>query len=245
VQGAALVGLVAATNVSAATCVGIAYGLAGVWSVSVNRVRHVSLRRAAPVNSWMLLATIATQIQSTADVVIVGALVDAKTAGLLAALYRFPNAWYLLQSVGASTFGAYAARSKSASATDYRQLQHRSRSIANRLALLPVASTPIVLLVAGPVLNIDLQTASTTALVVMMLTSAVITSNTPVNSFVALQDNDRQYARVVTTAAATNVALNLLLVSWGGISAAAVVTLGTTCLFGIMLRRQLRGSATA
>lgn len=227
VQGALLgATAVLASGGRLALPVALGYGAAAITSVVLNRLpeRAPGHRLAAArVDGWMLGAVVANQILSSADTLLLGAIVSSTAAGIYAAVYRIPNAWLAAVAI----LGSALLPLTTQAADDHRAYWHlgrRSLRVSSVAAGLLVVVTP-VLVVLVPVVFGSSYEDGRAAMAILLLATAVATAAAPLHHLYLAVGQDRTYFGFLAGAAAVNVVCNLVLIPLASMTGAAVATL--------------------
>ncbi|MFN8039396.1 MAG: polysaccharide biosynthesis C-terminal domain-containing protein [Acidimicrobiales bacterium] len=227
VQGA----LLAATSVLAggdllALPVGLGYGAAAVTSLSLNRLPRRAPGRplaTSPVDGWMLGAVVANQVLSSADTLLLGALVSSTAAGIYAAVYRIPNAWLAAVAI----LGSALLPLTTQAADDHQAYWHlgrRSLRVSTAAAGLLLVVTPLLVALVPVVFGSSYEEGRA-PMAILLLATVVATGAAPLHHLYLAVGRDRTYFGFLAWAAVVNLACNLVLIPLASMTGAAMATL--------------------
>ncbi len=240
VQGTVLlvVSLTATTPGGGAIAVGLGYAAAAVTSVSLNRVRAgpTATPTKAPA-PWILLAVLATQVTSTADTLLLGALRSSADAGIYAAINRLPNAWIALLT--ALMFGALpiTTRALAEDPVAYHQLRRRSTRVSAIMGFSIALASPVVYLLVPVLFGADYIDGQIPA-IILTISTGVLTFSLPLHVFAVTTGHDRRYFLLVGAGSVVNIVLNLIVIPRWGTVGAATATLIAQSLIATLLWSQ-------
>ena len=216
--GIVAVGSTLAMNASGGAWVLAAgYGVGLVLSVALNRgsaVRSTDAGAAgimaengqASPYAWLLVASLAIQITSSFDTVIVAALLGPSAAGVYAAVYRFPNAIIAVAGGLASVFLPTATASFHGDPEGHRRLL-RNASIASTVGAGIVLLVTPVFVFCVPLLLGPAFAVGQAPLAILMVSTVAILAAAPWHTLLVAAGRDRIYAMIVLTGAVANIIL--------------------------------------
>ncbi len=216
--------------------IALGYGAAGILSIALNRLPAGARSRMVGLDAWLLLAILATQVLSTLDTILLAALRSSREAGIYASVYRLPNGWVTLLIIvmyGLLPVVTRALRDDPASLRDLRRSLLRW-SIPAGVGLLAVAPVAYVLV---PRLFGASYGEGRTAVVLLLAGTAVQTAAAPLHSLYMALGSDKGYAAFIATAAACNIAANLVLIPRFGMNGAAEATMLANTVLAVLLWR--------
>jgi O-antigen/teichoic acid export membrane protein len=220
-----------------------------ITTVMVIRAAGVPRLRVAPSALWrrfrqsvpMGYASVMLQVYGQIDQVMLGYLSTSYDAGEYAAANRIPGA---ILTFAGSWLSVVFPHSAALAETDRRQLRRDAGKLLSVMVMfsLPlVACTPFVahgLMVAA--FGNQFAPASTAFSLLTVTVGLSLIDGTLATLLLGL-GGDRRYARVVTTTALFNVALNIPVIAMFGRNGAAAVTIvSETLLFLMLLRSSAR-----
>jgi len=214
----------------------VAYGVALALSLAVNRVPQIpgEVSDEVRIDGWMLVAIIANQVLSSADVLLLAWLDGSSSAGIYAAVYRIPNAWLALLVI---LRGGLLPMATDVLARDREQFLGLRRSSLKWSGIaagsLCVLTVPAYFLV--PVIFGEAYAPGQWPTVLLLLATAVATIGAPLHHLFLAFGDDRPYAWYLVAAAGLNVAVNLILIPPYGMMGAAIATvLANVLLAGLL-----------
>jgi O-antigen/teichoic acid export membrane protein len=228
VQGSVL--LIAVAFMSSAEqpalAIGLGYGAAAATSISLNRLprqhsRHTKAR--VPLQPWMLVAVLAGQLLSSADILLLGAFETSASVGVYAAVYRLPNAWLAAVSILGAALLPLTTRSRE-DTSELARLRRSSLRVSCSAALALLALSPAVFW-AVPVVFGDDYRSGQWPVVILLVSTAVATASAPLHQLYLATGRDRVYALCLSTAAGVLVTASLVLIPPMEMAGAAVATL--------------------
>lgn len=219
--------------VLAATAVGAGYVAAAGLSILLNPLpgnHAVETVRAAPmIPPWVLLVLLSEQVLITADTVLLSTLRSASEAGIYAAVYRFPNAWMMVVALLAVGFipsiTESIRRDPSWAALVRRRILHVSRLSTGLLFVV----APIAIW-AVPVIFGSEYDSGKLPLAILLVAAGFSTGAASLVPLILALGRERRLAWAACSIASVNVIANLLVIPWGGMVGAALVTLTTSVL---------------
>jgi len=193
------------------------YGVGLVLSVALNRgsaVRSTDAGAAgimaengqASPYAWLLVASLAIQITSSFDTVIVAALLGPSAAGVYAAVYRFPNTIIAVAGGLASVFLPTATASFHGDPEGHRRLL-RNASIASTVGAGIVLLVTPVFVFCVPLLLGPAFAVGQAPLAILMVSTVAILAAAPWHTLLVAAGRDRIYAMIVLTGAVANIIL--------------------------------------
>lgn len=210
----------------AALGVGAAHLAALAVSLRLNRLPRRTPGQAPRIDGWLLCATLADQVTISADTLLIAALRTEQEAGIYAALYRIPSA--ITTVVGLLVLAAVPKMTSALSTEAYLLARMRRRGIVlggGAAAAIAIASVPLVK--SSALLFGEAYKGGETALMILLLATAVATLAAPLHPLVLALERDRLQAAFTGASALLNIAGNLLVVPTYGMTGAAVMTLAT------------------
>lgn len=233
----------ASTTTQSIAAVGAGYGLAAVVSVLLNPVGEEPPDTVAGrAHGWILAAVLANQMTSTADTVLLHILRSSSQAGIYAAVYRIPNAWYAVLTQLLGSLLPIAMSSRLSDREGHDRLQRRSLRVSALGALLILALTPVSWVLSGFIFG-PAYDSGRTALLILMMAAAVITLAAPLHPFAMSTGHDRRYALILVGGAVGNLVANLAVIPAFGMIGAASTTLGAQLVVSALLWRLVRQQA--
>lgn len=231
IAGAAL----AATSVrGGAVVVGLGYGCSAVLSVAINRVPRDGERGQNRIDAWMLAAVFANQVTSSLDTVLLGILASSSAAGIYAAVYRIPNAWIAVLGAALAGLLPVATRALRDDEDRFKHLRARSMRMSGAAALVVLAFAPVGAYLV-PVAFGSAYESGRTAVVLLLVATAVITLASPLHPLAVSGGSDRTYALILVAGASLNLVANLVLIPLFGMTGAASATLAAQVSIGLAL----------
>lgn len=238
VQGLVLLGgsLFAHTPRGAATAIAVAYAVALALSLRLNPLPRAPRDARVQVTPWILIAVLADQVTASTDTVLLAALRSASEAGIYAAVYRIPNAWMTLLGLAVIAFVPSTARVVSQERSRLLELRNRAVRVGGAAAAVVLVSIPISWAIV-PHLFGDAFRSGRTALVVLLLATAVNALAAPLHPVYLALGRDRTQAVVTLSAAGLNLVANLLVIPAAGMVGAASTTLAAQTLLLVLFWR--------
>jgi O-antigen/teichoic acid export membrane protein len=228
VQGSVL--LIAVAFMSSAEqpalAIGLGYGAAAATSISLNRLPRQHRRPAntgVPLHPWMLVAVLAGQVLSSADILLLGAFGSTTSVGVYAAVYRLPNAWLAAVSILGGALLPLTTRTRNNS-VELARLRRSSLRVSCSAAVALLALSPAVYW-AVPVIFGDDYRSGQWPVVILLLSTSIATASAPLHQLYLAIGHDRVYALFLSIAAGTLVVVSMVLIPRLEMTGAAVATL--------------------
>jgi O-antigen/teichoic acid export membrane protein len=239
VQGMVLLAVAAAGPTSMpALAASVAYAASLVLSLGLNRVPRAEHGSFA-VDGWMLLAILSGNILSTADTFLLAALGSASLAGIYSAVYRFPNGWLAMLVILRGGLLPMATTALRDDPRQFLRLRRSSLRWSTMAAAALVAATPLAFL-AIPVVFGPAYRSGRWPAVLLLLATAVATASAPLHHLFLAFSDDRPYGWYLFSAAALNVAMNLVLIPAAGMMGAGWATVVANTVLAALLWRAVR-----
>lgn len=220
-----------------ASVVGIAYGLAGLSSLALNRL-PAATGVAAPVQTpaWMMLALLADQAVASLDALLLAWVHGTQVAGVYAAVYRLPNACLAL--VGLLALGLLPVVTAELRADPSRlpALRRRLLTASSAGAGLVLLAAPLAWVLVPGLLGPE-YVAGRPALMVLFVAISLTTLAAPLHSLFLATRRPADYARLHLTALVVVLAVNAALLPAFGMTGAAVATLCAQLTLVLLLLR--------
>jgi O-antigen/teichoic acid export membrane protein len=247
VRGAVLLGcaLFASSLTSSSASLAFAYVAGAIASVAVaplspSRGATGGWRLAA---GWLMIATVAAQIYSTADVAMLGWLRSEREAGVYAAVYRIPNAWVTVTGLAVAAFVPVAARAIHHRPEAVLAIGRRAWRVGIVLAAALLALVPIAAWAVVPIFGSAYEEGRW-PLVLLLVANAVASVTAPVGAVYLASGSDRVFAAALCVGAFTNVVGNIIVIPRAGMSGAAWTTLAAEVvvlvILGLALQARMR-----
>ena len=243
VQGALLLAIALVASTSAPTlAVAVAYGAGLVMSITLNPLPPLEPEGVDidHVDNWMLLAVISNQVMSSADTIFLAIMASASTAGIYAAIYRFPNAWLAALVIVRGSLLPIATSVRQNHPEQFHALRTASLRWGARAALVLVLITPVVYWAVPIVFGQEYSSGQWPA-VILVLATAVATAAAPLHHlFLAFDDDDKPYGLMLLVAAGVNVVLMLVGIPLFDMVGAACATLAANVVLALVLLRGVK-----
>ncbi len=219
----------------AAAVVGAAYAAGLGLSLALNRLGGAGGASPAPrPDGWILVAVLSVQVTTSFDTVLLSVLRSPEEAGIYAAVYRIPNAWYAVLTVVLAVLIPRASRAAVAGQETFAALRRSWLRVSAPVSLCVLLLAPVAAL-AVPVVYGDDYRDGVGPVAVLMVAHAVLTLFAPLSPLAVALVNDRAYTLVMLGAAGANTLMNLVVIPAFGTVGAAWSTLGTQVLLGLAL----------
>ncbi len=238
-QGLVMLGIALVSSASQpAVAPTLAYGCGLLLSISLNRLPPAEQGGGTSVDGWMLMAVLATQVLSSADTFLITAFLSASSAGIYAAVYRFPNGWLALLVILRGGLLPLATSIRRDHPEQFDVLRRASLRWSTRSAIGLVGLIPVFYVAISIVYGHEYDPGRWPA-VVLLASTALATATAPLHHLYLAFGDDRSYAWTLVGAAAVNLALNLAFIPLFGLIGAATATLAANALLAAILWRAL------
>ncbi|MDQ6947667.1 MAG: polysaccharide biosynthesis C-terminal domain-containing protein [Actinomycetota bacterium] len=228
--GALLLPVVSQPSVAVA----LGYGTAGMLSIALNRLPPGTRGHIIGLDAWLLMAILCTQVMSTLDTILLAAMRSTREAGIYAAIYRFPNGWLavlIIVMYGLLPVVTRALRDDPGSLGNLRRSLLRW-SLPASVGLLAV--TPLAYALVPRVFGAAFAQGRT-AVVLLLVATAVQTAAAPLHSLYLAAGTHRNYAWCLASAAVLNIVANLVLIPALGMNGAAISTMLANAFLAALL----------
>jgi O-antigen/teichoic acid export membrane protein len=231
------------TRESAAIVTAVAYGIALIASIALNRFPRDVPAGHVRTDGWLLGGSLGDQVSATADVLILTSVRGPSEAGIYAAAYRIPNAWNTALGLMVSGLVPVVTTTLHDDPAKLPYLVRRTLVRSGLVSVALVVAAPAIALSLTPIFGSEYSSGRTAA-TILLLAMGAATFGAPLHAFYLARGSDHLYAAALMGAGACNLAANAVLIPVAGRNGAAFATLFSVSALQVMLlllvRREIR-----